>query len=55
VAFLTLLTGVQILSSTLGGSSGSADPFATGAMALAVYLTLTLVAVFVDRGAPRPA
>ena len=54
VAFLTLLTGVQILSSTLGGSSGSADPFATGAMALAVYLTLTLVAVFVDRGGPRP-
>ena len=55
VAFLTLLTGVQILSSTLGGSSGSADPFATGARALAVYLTLTLVAVFVGRGGPRPA
>jgi hypothetical protein len=49
VAFLTLLVAVQMLSSVLGGSSGSPDPFKTGAMALAVYLVLTLVAVFVDR------
>ena len=55
VAFLTVLTAVQILSSMLGGSSGSPDPVATGAMALGVYLIITLVAVFVDRGRPQPA
>ena len=55
VAFLTVLTAVQILSSMLGGSSGSPDPVATGAMALGVYLIITLVAVFVDRGRRQPA
>ena len=52
-AFLTLLTAVQILSSALGGSSGSADPTATGAVILGVYLIIALVAVLVDRGGPQ--
>ncbi len=54
VAFLTLLTAVQILSSSLGGSSGSPDPFLTGALALGVYLLVALAAAFVD-GGRRPA
>lgn len=55
VIFLTVLTAVQILSSTLGGSSGSSDPVSTGAMALAVYLVLTGIAWLVDRDPGRRA
>jgi hypothetical protein len=55
VVFLAALTAVQILSSLLGGSGGSDNPIATGAVALSVYLTLALIAAWVDAGRPRTA
>jgi len=52
LACLTLLTAVQILSSSLGGSGGSPDPLATRSMALGAYLLITLAAVLLERGRP---
>jgi len=48
VVFLAVLTGVQILSSLLGGSGGSDNPASSAMLALGVYLVLALVAAGVD-------
>jgi hypothetical protein len=55
VVFLAVLTGVQILSALLGGSGGSDNATATGAMALVVYLAVALIAAAVDMRRSREA
>jgi hypothetical protein len=52
VLFIAILVGVQLLASAPGGPAGTLDPIRMGMTALTIYLLLTVIAVFVDRG-PR--